>query len=317
VAATIVDELLAPLLRGRDPQDVGAIYEDLYNAMRVRGYFGGFYCDALAAIDIALWDLKGKQAGMPVAKLLGGQRRTRIPAYVSGLPKPELAERVSLALHWRERGFGAFKFAAAISHQGIVEEMRALRDALGPDAMVLCDMHWKFTPARAVQVIRSMEPFQLRLAEAPVPPEDVPGLARVARSVATPIAGGEELRTRFEFRSRFEVGCFDVIQPEVGRTGLTEFWHICQMAYAFDVEVMPHASIGIGVFQAASLHAAAALPLLPMHEYQHSIFDRNLRFIRGSMRCEAGHFHVPEGPGLGVEPAEELFEYDTARSSNR
>ena len=84
---------------------------------------------------------------------------------------------------------------------------------------------------------------------------------------------------------------------------------IGRMAHAFHVRVIPHASIGIGIFQAASLHAAAALPNCPMHEYQHSVFDRNLRFVRTSMRCDAGFFVLPEGPGLGIEPHDDVWQY--------
>jgi galactonate dehydratase len=94
----------------------------------------------------------------------------------------------------------------------------------------------------------------------------------------------------------------DIIQPEMGRTGITAFWQISQLARAWNCEVMPHASIGIGIFQAASLHAAAAIDGLSLHEYQHSCFDRNLALISGDMRCEKGYFHIPTGPGLGVEP---------------
>jgi len=309
VTRLLTGKVVGPLVVGRDAQDVVAIYEDLYNAMRVRGFFGGFYGDALAAIDIALWDLKGKQLGAPVAKVLGGFRRHQIPAYVSGLPVPALADKVELARGFQARGFRAFKFAAAVANDGIIAEMKALRDGLGPDAELLCDMHWKFTPSQAVALILELNVFRLRVAEAPVVPEDVSGLARVARAVPCSVGAGEEWRTVHEYRSRFENACMDVIQPEMGRTGLTSFWHICQMANAYSAEVMPHASIGIGIFQAASLHAAAALPKVPYHEYQHSIFDRNLQFLTGNMRCEGGFFHLPDGPGLGVEPTPEVLKF--------
>lgn len=307
VTRFLTGNVVGPLVIGRDAMDVVAIYEDLYNAMRVRGFFGGFYGDALAGLDIALWDLKGKQLGVPVAKLLGGFRRDKIPAYVSGLPLPTIPEKVGLAREFQKRGFRAFKFAAAVAGEGVVAEMRALRDGLGPEAEILCDMHWKFTPSQAIQLILELNTHRLRVAEAPVAPEDVAGLARVARSVPCSVGAGEEWRTVHEYRPRFENACMDVIQPEMGRTGLTSFWHICQMANAYSAEIMPHASIGIGIFQAASLHAAAALPKVPYHEYQHSIFDKNLACITGDMRCVEGFFHVPSGPGLGVEPNAEAL----------
>ncbi|WP_338869165.1 mandelate racemase/muconate lactonizing enzyme family protein [Spirosoma sp. SC4-14] len=309
VAVAIIGELIGPLLIGQDPHDGVRIYEDLYNAMRVRGFFGGYYHDAIAAIDIALWDLRGKLVDLPVCKLLGSQRHDRLPAYVSGLPKPTIAERADLAKSWIDKGFDAFKFASAVSHDGIVAEMEALRKAAGDEANILIDMHWKFTAAEAIRLITRLEAYNLYVAEAPVKPEDINGQALVVRSVKTPVAIGEELRTVYEYRPRFEAGCMHVIQPEMGRTGITSFWNICQMAVAFNQTVMPHASIGVGIFQAASLHVSAALPNLVYHEYQHSIFDKNLRYLRGNMRCEEGFFYLPDGPGLGVEPTDELVNY--------
>lgn len=311
IVATIIRDLVAPLVIGRDPEQVVAIYQDLYDALRVRGFFGGFYHDALAALDIALWDAKGKILGRPVHNLLGGARLERLPCYVSGLPKPTLAARVQLALEWQKRGFNAFKFAAAVSHEGIVDEMRALREALGPAAKILVDLHWKFTAGRAIKLITELEKYDLHVAECPLRPEDTGGLARVAAAVRTPIALGEEFRTVHEYRPRFEAGAMDVVQPEMGRTGITAFWQIGQLAHAWNCEIMPHASIGIGIFQAASLHASAVLHGLSLHEYQHSIFDKNLALVTGDMRCEAGFFHLPTGPGLGVEPRPEALAHAT------
>ena len=309
VAGTIITELIGPLLIGRSVHDVLKIYEDLYNAMRVRGFFGGFYHDAIAAVDIALWDLHGKLLGLPIYKILGSSRFEKMPAYVSGLPKPTLNERVIMAQEWVAKGFDAIKFASAVSYDGIVEEMKTLREALGPKIKLLVDLHWKFTAAEAIKLIRELEKYDLFVAEAPLKPEDAVGQALVVRSVGTQIGIGEELRTVYEFRPRFEQSCMHVIQPEMGRTGLTSFWNICQMSVAFNHTVMPHASIGIGIFQAASLQASVPLQNLVYHEYQHSIFDKNLKYVKTSMKCENGFYHVPQEPGLGCEPAEEVFKF--------
>lgn len=308
VTATLIEDILALAVRGRDPHDVFAIYEDLYNLMRVRGYFGGYYHDAIAAVDIALWDLRGKLVNLPVCKLLGAQRHERLPAYVSGLPKATRQERAALAKEWVAKGFDAIKFAAAVAKDGEIAEMEAIRQAVGAEPKILIDMHWKNTAQEAIKLISRLEEYDLYLAEAPVAPEDLEGQALVSRSVKTPVALGEELRTIYEYRPRFTAACMSVIQPEMGRTGITAFWQICQMAVAFHCRVMPHASIGVGIFQAASLHVSAALPNLVYHEYQHSVFDKNLRYLKGNMRCEEGFFYLPEGAGLGVEPLEELFQ---------
>lgn len=305
----IIDELLAPVILGRDAGDPAVIQADLYDLMRVRGFFGGYFMDAIAGLDIALWDAAAKAAGLPLAKMLGGVRRDRLPAYVSGLPRAALDERVALALDWRDRGFRAVKFAAAVSYDGVVAEAAALREALGPEIALMVDLHWRHTAAEAVALLRRLEPYDLVFAEAPCQPEDVEGLAHVAATSPVPIAAGEEWRTVFEVRPRLERRACSILQPEIGHTGVTQFMAIARMAEAFHCRVIPHASIGIGVFMAASLHASAGIAALPWHEYQHSIFDRNLRFVTGDMACADGFYRLPRGPGLGVEPSEAAFEH--------
>jgi len=305
----IIDELLAPVVKGRDVLDPAVIQQDLYDLMRVRGFFGGYYVDAIAGIDIALWDAAARVAGLPLAKMLGGMRSAEIPAYVSGLPCATLAERVELAKEWKAKGFSAFKFAAAVSHEGVVDEAAALREAVGPDAQIMVDLHWKYTAAEALSLIAQLQPYALAFVEAPVQPEDTEGLARVAAMSPVPIAAGEEWRTVHEVRPRLEARAASILQPEMGHTGLTQFMQICRMAEAFHCSIVPHASIGIGVFMAASLHATASLSRAPMHEYQHSIFDRNLKFVTGDMSCTRGTYRVPSGPGHGVTPTDEVFEH--------
>jgi galactonate dehydratase len=301
---TIVDELLGPLVVGRDPHDVVAIYEDHYDAMRVRGFFGGFYHDAIAAIDIALWDVRGKLTELPLSKLLGAQRTDKLPVYVSGLPGATRDVRAALGKSWIEKGFTAVKFAAAVSDEGEEAEMIAVREAVGLQTQILVDLHWRFTAPEAIKLISRIEPYDVALVEAPVAPEDIDGLAQVAHAIKASVATGEEYRTVYEYRPRFLARCMDVIQPEMGRTGVTSFMKICAMAEGFHCRVMPHASIGIGVYQAASLHASAALNNFAMHEYQHSITEKNKVYVDGNLTCEAGYFHLPAGPGLGVTPNE-------------
>jgi galactonate dehydratase len=298
----ILDDVLAPFVIGRDPRDAVVIQEDFYDMMRVRGCFGGFYVDAIAGLDIALWDLFGKLTGQPLVKLLGGQRMASVPAYVSGLPGATLAEKVAVAEGFAAQGFAAFKYAAAVSVKGIVAEMRALREALGPAAKLMVDLHWKFTAPEAIALIDALAVYQPYFVEAPCAPEDLDGQAQVAAHARIPVALGEELRTVYEYRPRFERRAMSIAQPEMGHTGVSQFMQIGRMANAFHVKVIPHASIGLGIYQAASLHACAALPNVPMHEYQHSVFDRNLQYVTTTMRCERGAFTVPEGPGLGIEP---------------
>jgi L-alanine-DL-glutamate epimerase-like enolase superfamily enzyme len=128
------------------------------------------------------------------------------------------------------------------------------------------------------------------------------------------LALGEEWRTVYEYRPRMERRSMSIVQPEMGHIGPSQFMQIGRMANAFHMKVIPHASIGVGIYQAASLHASAALPNCPMHEYQHSVFDRNLQYVATTMRCQEGAFVLPEGPGLGIEPAESIWQFLCAKS---
>ena len=305
----IVDDVLAPLLAGRAPVDIPAIWDELYALMRVRGHWSGFYTDALAAVDIALWDIAGKLAGKPVCELLGGARRRQIPAYASGLPRATLAERVALARELVAQGFRAVKFAAAVAHEGVAAEMRALREALGPDIEIMIDLHWRYTATEAITLIRALEAYRPYFVEAPCAPEDIDAEADVAANVAVPIAGGEEWSTIFQARPRFTHRCVSIVQPEAAHTGISQMFAIGRLAAEQGIRVIPHATVGVGIFHAASLHAAACLPGIPFHEHQHSVFDANLRFVDTQMRCVGGEFTLPEGPGLGVEPKPELWQH--------
>ncbi len=305
----IINDVIAPLITGRDPRDPTVIQEDLYDLMRVRGFFGGFWVDAISGAEIALWDLFGKLVGLPVSRLLGGQRRQHIPAYVSGLPRATLAERVALAREFAGQGFHAFKYAAVVSLEGIVEEMQALREGLGPQAQLMVDLHWKFSAPQAIQLIDRLGAFNPFFVEAPCAPEDLEGQAQVAASGRVPLAMGEEWHTVYQARPRLERRALAYVQPEMAHCGVSQFMQIGRMANAFHLQVIPHATIGLGIFLAASLHASAALPNVPMHEYQHSIFDRNLAYLHTSMACVGGFYTVPEGPGLGVEPRESLWAF--------
>ena len=314
---SIIDELLGPLLLGRDPATPRVLHEELYDLMRVRGFFGGYYLDALAGVDIAIWDLLGRALNVPLSTLLGGRRRDKLPAYVSGLPRATLQERCDMAVALIGRGYRAVKFAAVVSDDGVVREMAALREALGPDIQIFADLHWKYSAPDAIRLIRRLAEYDLACAEAPCQPEDLEGQAAVARSGYAPVALGEELRTVFEYRPRFEARAMGIIQPEIGHTGVTEFMQICDMARTFHIPVMPHASISCGIFMAASLQAASTLQTMPFHEYQHSIFDKNLKLVTGDMGCADGFYHVPSGPGLGVAPSEAIFAHVRSQTSLR
>lgn len=305
--AAIIGDLLADFTIGRDPTDPSAIYDDLYDLMRVRGYTGGFYVDALAAIDIALWDIAGRCAGQSIADLLGGAVRDTIPAYLSGLPERTLEARLDLAKCWQERGFNAFKFATPVADDGPVAELRALRAALGPKARIAADMHWNQTAEEALALIRAMQPHDPWFAEAPVRTEDIAGLETVCRYTDVPIAVGEEWRTHYDMLHRIGRCEIAIVQPEMGHKGITNFMRIGKLAAQHGIDVIPHATVGAGIFLAASLQASSALPAVTIHEFQHSVFSPERNLLCGAMACAEGAYGLPAGAGHGVEPSEQAL----------
>lgn len=304
----ILRDVLFPFVEGRDPRDAPAIYQDLYDLQRVRGASGGLYGDALAALDIALWDAAAREDGIPLHQALGAARRTTLRAYASGLPEATLDERVALARAFAARGFDAIKYAAVVADDGVIAEMRALREAL-PSAKLMVDLHWRYSAEEALRLTHALAPFDPYFAEAPCAPEDVDGLATVASLSSVAIAAGEEWHNVYEAKLRLDRARLRYVQPEIAHTGVSQFLEIAKLAQSHGATVIPHATIGVGIFMSASLHASAALAQCPYHEYQPSIFDRNVQHVDTAMRCEAGAYELPKGPGLGVEPRATLWHY--------
>lgn len=305
----IINDLLAPITIGAQPSDVEQIWDELYGLMRVRGCSGGFHVDAIAALDIALWDLHGKLRGRTVRELIGPTVNATVPGYLSGLPAATLDERVALAVEKYAAGHHAIKFAAVVSHEGIVEEMAALRSALGPEAQIMVDLHWKFSADEALELIAALEPHRPHFVEAPVKPEDHVGLARVARESRVPIAAGEEWYTAYETANRLAFGPVAILQPEMAHTGITQFRRIARLAAEREAIIAPHATIGTGIFLAASLQVSATLPHLWKHEWQHSVFERNLSLLDSDMGYADGAYLLPTAPGLGAAPNSRLWNF--------
>jgi L-alanine-DL-glutamate epimerase-like enolase superfamily enzyme len=305
----IINELLAPVLLGRDPEQVEQIWDDLYGLMRVRGCAGGFHVDAIAALDIALWDLRARGRGLPLGALLAEAPRKTVPCYLSGLPASTIAQRVALACQWQRDGISAFKFAAVVSHEGVAEEFAALRSALGPDADIMVDLHWKYKASEAIALASELAQYRPRFLEAPVKPEAIGELAQVCEAWPGLIAGGEDWYTEYETTLRLSAARVAMVQPEMGHTGITQFRRIAALAAEHGALVAPHATIGTGIFLAASLHVSCTLESLWQHEWQHSVFERNLALLDTDMACAQGQYRVPTGPGLGVVPNARFWQF--------
>lgn len=300
VIAELITHLFAPLLTGQSPFASQVLNARMYDAMRDRGHITGYHIDALAAVDIALWDLKGQILNQPVYQLLGGAFREQIPCYVSGLPEPDLPARCALALRWQQKGFNAIKLALGYGVQQDIENVRAIRDTLGPKASLFLDAHWNYSVAQAAELANALHPLGVGFLEAPLLPEDIAGHRELRAKSPLPIALGETERTRYQFKPFIEQRAMDIVQPDVGRTGITELMHIASLAQTWNLQVAPHLSVGLGPCIAASIHVAAALPNLFMLEYQPPVFELANQLLDTPLVCEAGHYTLPQGAGLGI-----------------
>lgn len=300
VAARVVDTMLTPFLTGQDPTHVRPLMSRLRALMRERGHQGGHQADALAAVDIALWDLAGKKAGRPVYELLGGAYRAAIPTYVSGLPRADDAGRAELAAQWSDQGVRAFKL-----HVGFgVDKDLAAHDAVAavhPDIRVAIDAHWAYRLSEATVLGRELDARRALFYEAPLVPEDLTGHAQLAEQLSTPVAIGETLRHRYDFASWIGTRALDVVQPDVGRTGITELMSIAEIAAAHHLPTAPHHSTCVGPALLAGLQVSTAVEDLLFFEYQPTTVELSAVALTEPQKHTHHGFAPPDGPGLGSD----------------
>lgn len=308
IVCTIVRTLLAPILIGQDPMAHEALWASMYNAMRVRGHTGSFLLDAIAGIDTALWDIKGKALGVRVCDLLGGPFKDELPSYISGLSGVDEAARISMAVEYQSRGFQAFKIFMDDRPESVLRLLDGLRERLGDQATLMVDVLWRMEQGEAARFGSALDARQAAWFEAPLKPEDVAGHARLAASIQTPIAIGECWRTRWEMRPFFEAGAVEVFQPDIGRTGVTEGMKLCALAELYNLPVALHVSIGLGVQIAAALHLAASIPNLMFVECNPRVWEVAQTLLKTSLPIGEGVVDVPSGYGLGVEIDEARLE---------
>ncbi|KAA9148668.1 mandelate racemase/muconate lactonizing enzyme family protein [Amycolatopsis acidicola] len=300
VTAAIVDRMLGPWLTGREVTGVRPLWNGLRDLMRERGHLVGHQADALAAVDIALWDLYGKLVGLPVARLLGGAVRDHIPAYVSGLARPTDPERAALAADWESQGATMVKLAAG---KGIAADL-ATFDAVAaaaPSMKIAVDAHWAYRIGEAVELGQELDRRGALFFEAPLVPEDVAGHAELATRCTTPVAVGEALRNRYEFADWLGRRALRLAQPDVARTGITEAMSIVEVCSAHHVPVACHHSVGLGVSLAAGVHVSAASTDTPFFEYQPDTIPVAQRILRAPLPAGPTGFGLPTGPGLGID----------------
>ena len=298
---------------GSDPFAV----EDLVRRMKYGDYgrAGEIVMSGIAVVETACWDIKGKALGVPVWQLLGGKVTDRVPAYANGW---YTTERTPEAYHRaaREvvaRGYRALKIdpfgtgrleLGAEETRYAVSLIEAVRDAIGPDAELMLEMHGRFSPATAVRLARELAPFRPAWLEEPVPPENLKALEKVAAKVDIPVATGERLHDRIEFRELFESQAADIVQPDLGHIGgILETRKLAATAETHYTLVAPH-NVGGSVLTAASLQLAACTPNFKVLEHFNDFADAEIKkVVTGAPEVdpETGCFAVSHAPGLGVE----------------
>ncbi len=310
---------LARYLEGKDASRIEQHWHEMY-----RGAFwvgGPVLNTAISAVDHALWDIKGKALGVPVYELLGGKCRDRIRAYANGWSRgaqspEEFAER---ALEVVAMGYTAIKwdpfkqaglFIDTETANAAVANVRAVREAVGPNVDLCIEVHGRLSPANAIRVGKRLEEFNPFFYEEPIPPENMDSLALVARAVNIPIATGERLFTKWGFKDLFERQAAAIIQPDICHAGgILELKKIAAMAETYYIGFAPHNPNG-PICTAASIQVDAATPNFLIQEFVISDEPLRSQLQQEPYKVVDGHFEIPNRPGLGVEINEEYLDRD-------
>lgn len=301
VPKTIVDSVLTPLVVGEDALAIDVLWHKMYNSLRGRGHRSSFMLDAISAVDIALWDLAGKFYGAPVYQLLGGAFSNPVGVYHSGLPGESPDEKVAHALRIKEAGYRALKVFVGRGVDQDINLLRKIREAVGPEFELMVDALWSYDVTTAERLGFALDELGVTVIEAPIPVEDVEGHRHLASRLCAAIAEGETERNRHPFLTLFQRRAIDLVQPDIGRTGITEGRKILQLAETFNLPASLHMAIGQFAYIAASAHMAVATPNLRMLEMNPVMFEAARKICRGTWRLEDGILYVPDDPGLGID----------------
>lgn len=324
-------EYCAEYLVGKDPLEIERHWQHLFRRCLFRG--GSDVMSAIGAVDIALWDIKGKAYGKPVYELLGGPTRDRVRLYahlVAASPE-EIAEEARSRV---EQGFTAVRLypyppgsaggsaLEALSFTGLqrtaVEWVATVREAVGPDVDVIVDVVNRLTPAEAIAVGRALEPFNLYFFEDPIEPENMDQWTYVAENVPMPLAMGERLSTIFQFRDLLRAKGVAFVRPDLALAGgITNVKKIAALAEAEHVGVVPHNPLS-AVLTAACVQLDAAAPNIPVQEYPPSD-DQGVKrdLVDEPIVREGGFLVLPTRPGIGINVNEEAVKHYPPRSYER
>ncbi len=319
IAQAVIESALKPLLLGADPLSTDLHWDTMY--LRTRDYGRkGVVIGAISAIDIALWDIRGKAAGMPVWRLLGGAFRHRVQCYATGFFRSEgqgqaqaMAEE---AARHAQAGFDLMKVKLGFGVADDVKVMQAIRREVGEHRRLMVDVNHGYGASDAIKLGRALADFDLRWIEEPVVPEDLAGYRRVRDALDTPIAGGEAEFSLYGFRDLFAAEAVDIAQPDICLAGgFTALKHINVLAQAHGVQVNPHVW-GTAVGQYASLHVIANTPTThyglyadqPLFEFDTSPHPFRTALVDRPLEHAKGWLALPERPGLGFEIDRDFLE---------
>ena len=313
-------------LIGRDPRDIEGLWHLMYAGSRFPG--GSVVNAAISGIEHALWDIAGKAANLPVYRLLGGKCRHKIRVYQS--PRgdtPEALAEHALALIDRY-GYTVLKLGPMPPNfqnmpwnavlKAAAARVGSVREAVGDDIELGIDPHARiFEPARALELCQALAPYRPFFIEEPLRPENYEALAKLSQHTDVPIATGEMLYTRFEFRDLINLQAVDIIQPDICLTGgLWEMKKIAAMAEANYISVAPHNPCG-PVATAVNVHFAASTQNFLVLEYHPDDESPRRDIVDEPMQLVDGYLELPERPGLGIELNEEALGRYPFRSWHR
>ena len=311
-----IDQLRRYLI-GRDPTNIKHFMQMAFDDFAGRRGAMDYYC-AISGLEHAMWDIAGKAYGAPVHKLIGGACRDKIRVYANGWsggnPTPDsLAERASEVI---EAGFTALKFdpipgrwrtyVGKDVENAAVENVRAVREAVGPDVDILVEMHRRLAPMHAVRIAHEIEQYRPFWYEEPVLAENIPALASVRQKINIPVVTGEELYTKFEFREVFEKQAADILNPDVCNVGgILELKEIAAMAEPYFVVISPHNFNSTTVGLAATIQVSAAIPNFLITEYFVNLEELGKDIAKVPFEVQDGYIQLPDTPGLGIDLDEE------------
>ena len=312
---------LAPFLIGRDPFHIRHFTQAIYRDVAIKRGGLDLYC-ALSGLEIALWDIVGKALGTPVRNMLGGPVRGRIRCYGhlvaqdDGLTGPAgLARR---ALHTLELGYSAIKFdpfpgpwqtwVERDVERTAVENVAAVREAVGPTVDILIEVHRRLAPRHAIHVANAIAKYDPFWFEEPTPAENLDATAEVRQKISIPVVVGETLYTKHDFREVFDKRAADIINPDICNVGgILELKEIGAMAEAHAVAVAPHGNNSTAIGLAASLQVAAVMPNFIIFEH-FAGWDRYAAELSPDPIVQVGgYLPLPEGPGIGMDLHEDAL----------